>query len=398
MKIVALIDNDPFDGGGFNQAVNSVLRLKNLCSGTYEIEIIVTKKTTHKLLLAHNIDATIYKFGFVDYLYNLFSRTVLFNLIVGRTGLLSNIEKYLYKRNCNLIYFVTPSTIACSIQKLNYIFTLWDLAYRENLEFPEVRELGKFMNRESVYRHVLPRAFLIVTVSDDLAKMVSQIFSVPKERILTFPLERSPFLDKETSQEIINKRVKNLKGNQYLFYPAQYWPHKNHIRILQALNYINKSYGWCPKLVLVGKDKGNLSMLKDYVKDQGLDANVLFFDFLDYTDFNYLYRHAYAIVMPTYFGPSNIVPLEAWHLKIPLIYSEDLEISKNSGALLINPDNHQDLAKAILEVFKNEVREKQVIEGQRSLEIHNDLFKLKEKELIHLLKIYEVRMETWQNL
>jgi glycosyltransferase involved in cell wall biosynthesis len=239
---------------------------------------------------------------------------------------------------------------------------------------------------------------LIITVSDDLATMVSQIFSIPKERILYFPLERSPFLDKETSQEIINKRIKDLKGVQYLFYPAQYWPHKNHIRILQALNYINKSDGWCPKLVLVGKDKGNLSMLKDYVKDKGLDANVLFFDFLDYTDFNYLYRHAYAIVMPTYFGPSNIVPLEAWHLKIPLIYSEDLEISQNSGALLINPDNHQDLAKAILEVFKNEVREKQVIEGQRSLEIHNDLFKLKEKDLIHVLKIYEVRMESWQNL
>ena len=34
-----------------------------------------------------------------------------------------------------------------------------------------------------------------------------------------------------------------------------------------------------------------------------------------------LYSQAFALVMPTYFGPTNMPPLEAFKFKIPVLYS-----------------------------------------------------------------------------
>ena len=35
-----------------------------------------------------------------------------------------------------------------------------------------------------------------------------------------------------------------------------------------------------------------------------------------------LYKNSLALVMPTYFGPTNIPPLEAFALGVPVLYSD----------------------------------------------------------------------------
>ena len=43
-------------------------------------------------------------------------------------------------------------------------------------------------------------------------------------------------------------------------------------------------------------------------------------NFLPDEEISYLYKNCLAVVMPTYFGPTNIPPLEAFKLGIPTIY------------------------------------------------------------------------------
>jgi hypothetical protein len=101
--------------------------------------------------------------------------------------------------------------------------------------------------------------------------------------------------------------------------------------------------------------------------------------------------------MPTYFGPNNVVPLEAWKLKKPLIYSLGLEIESTAGALLVNPDDYKDLANAILEVRDIQVRKKLIHQGQKALERHEKVVELQKIELKHRIELFEKRFESWSN-
>ena len=54
------------------------------------------------------------------------------------------------------------------------------------------------------------------------------------------------------------------KKTKYLFYPAQYWAHKNHIYILKALKILKSEEIADVGAIFTGSDKGNLSFLKEY--------------------------------------------------------------------------------------------------------------------------------------
>ena len=59
---------------------------------------------------------------------------------------------------------------------------------------------------------------------------------------------------------IINiKNIYNLK-NDYIYYPAQFWAHKNHIYILKAIKILREMKNIDVDVVFSGSNKGNLSI------------------------------------------------------------------------------------------------------------------------------------------
>jgi len=55
-----------------------------------------------------------------------------------------------------------------------------------------------------------------------------------------------------------------------------------------------------------------------------------------------------ALVMPTYFGPTNIPPVEAWSLGVPVLYSSTHFSHGKDAAEYFNPDSPRSLVYAIL--------------------------------------------------
>ena len=51
-----------------------------------------------------------------------------------------------------------------------------------------------------------------------------------------------------------------------------------------------------------------------------------------------LYKESIALVMPSYFGPTNIPPLEAFNLGVPVLYSDlpGLKDQVGDAALLLD--------------------------------------------------------------
>ena len=80
-----------------------------------------------------------------------------------------------------------------------------------------------------------------------------------------------------------------------------------------------------------------------------------------------LYRNAAALVMASYFGPTNLPPLEAWAVGTPVIYPEAFAAQAGDAAMLFDYDDPVTLADAIEKVDRADERARLVEAGQNRL-------------------------------
>ena len=144
--------------------------------------------------------------------------------------------------------------------------------------------------------------------------------------------------------------------SKYIFYPAQFWKHKNHANLIMAVNLLREKIPDI-QLLLVGSEKNCLQDVIDMVQTYSLEKHVSILGFVSDEQLVYLYRHAVALVMPTYFGPTNIPPLEAMALGCPVIVSGKYAMQEQVGdaGLVCNPDNPEDIAECISKVWNDEM-------------------------------------------
>src|SRR5262249_63267 len=105
----------------------------------------------------------------------------------------------------------------------------------------------------------------------------------------------------------------------YIFYPAQFWPHKNHVNLILSLAILRQRFGIDMKLVLVGSDKGNRAYVERIAREAGVSEAVQFPGFVSRGELIALYRNAVALTYLSFCGPENLPPLEAFALGCPVI-------------------------------------------------------------------------------
>lgn len=341
MKIVAILEDDAASGGGYNQALNAILQMRELCAGRYELEVMTTHAANLEVLRKLGVHAERFAFSLADKLLSYLAASPWWQGLQVRLKLTAPFEKSLLRRGCDLVYFVTPSARPGILQRLNYIATVLDLCHRDTPEFPEAREYARFAVRERLYRSVLPPAYLILTDSSELAAATSRRYGIDAERLLPMPFSPAPSLAAASPAS-----AKYDLPEGYFFYPAQFWAHKNHVRILQALVLLRDD-GLKLRVVFAGGDPGNRAHVERFVEDNALRDQVRLLGFVPQEDMRGLYEGCRAVVMPTYFGPTNLPPLEAWLLRKPLIYSAHFKAQAGDAALLVDPDDARALADAM---------------------------------------------------
>ena len=244
-----------------------------------------------------------------------------------------------------------------------YITTVWDLQHRLQPYFPEVSISGEWDNREKSYLKMLRQAAFIITGTEVGKAEIEKFYHIPAERIKVIPFFTPQFtsISKLTDQDIIKKY--NLPS-QYLFYPAQFWPHKNHIGLLLAIKLLKEKYDIEFPLVFVGSDQGNESYVREMVQKLNLSQQVYFLGFVPQEDMVNLYGHAFALTFMTFFGPDNLPPLEAMALGCPVIASNVSGAKEQLGdaALLVDPKKPEEIAEAIKSLSEDSALRQDLIE------------------------------------
>jgi len=388
LNIAVIFHQEVTFGGGYQQSINSALLLKKLPKKYFVINFFTLKKKNIEVLRKYKIKANFLNLSPISKLI-IFIKTqpryILIKNILRLFNINSKFESKLINKKIDIVYFLSPTRIAADLNKLNYIYTLWDICHRDEVEFPEVRDCEIFEFRDALCKNVLPRAQSIIVDSEFSKKNISERYSIQKSRLHVIPFE--PSFGVKYFKNIKNSNSKfSINKNSYIFYPAQFWAHKNHTYLIDGVLSLEKDYGYKINIIFTGSDKGNLNYIKDYVRQKKISKRVDFLGFVSDEKVIEIYKNSLALVMPSYFGPTNIPPLEAFHLGVPLIYSDNYDNKKIIGdaGLAVDLNNEKSLSFELYRLITDS--------KLRSIIINKGYKKLEEINSINRLKVLEKLM------
>lgn len=349
LRIGVFLHSSRESGGGFQYELTVAKLLQKRCADQYRVFFFVsdTKYATH--LESLGLQTITYHDSYVSKIHRIASRNVwVYRFLKYLNMHLNNIDRLLDGYGIDLVYFLSPNSKCADLSHHSYILTVWDLCHRDFMEFPEVSAFKDFESREEFYNRHLTKA-IAVTVDSPLGKeRLARRYGVDRERINVLPFLPSESIQHDSSA-IDVKRKYGIDG-EYLFYPAQFWAHKNHIYILDALRLLRDQHSVRVHALFSGSDKGNLGYVLKKVTEYGLGDQVRYIGFVEAEEIPCLYKQALALVMPTYFGPTNLPPIEAFALGCPVCYSdlEGLREQVADAAFLMDLSNPRTLVAHLL--------------------------------------------------
>ena len=226
-------------------------------------------------------------------------------------GARSSIERAAARRQVEVMWFLSGQGVVLDIP---YVATVWDVQHRTHPWFPEVSAAAEWLKREHLHGELLRRAARVVTGTTVGAEQLGFFYQVPRERICLLPHPAPRVLEAPARPPA---GVSGLQGERFFFYPAQFWAHKNHVNLLHALRLLGEQ-GLRPLLALSGSDKGNRAHVENAAREQGVLGQVRFLGFVSPAALAWLYRNALALVYPSFSGPENLPPLEAFAYGCPV--------------------------------------------------------------------------------
>jgi glycosyltransferase involved in cell wall biosynthesis len=249
----------------------------------------------------------------------------------------ASIRSTLKKHDIDLVWAVQPLGFKLDIP---YLTTSWDIAHRITPYFPEVSsKRGQMLKRERICASVFSGAFRIIVGTERGKQEITTAYGVNPERITVNPLPVDAY----------HLLPSTNRNSTQIIYPANFWPHKNHLLLIKALSKLNNRSDLKVNLVLTGSDKGTLSAVKSLVADLELQDFVQFFGFVSESELVNLYLSSSLLVFPSLIGPDNLPPLEALSFGCKVAVSDIPGAREQFGkfATYFNPQCAEDLADKI---------------------------------------------------
>lgn len=341
LNIAVLFDSHvPTDGGSFS-LISSILEGFTSARNDSEYNIIMVSVGKQKNYSADlNFKPTS---KFIKSIRNfLYSRNKTLATIWQTK---SKLARFLCRYQIDIVYYLG---VPVEVTNVPFIMNVWDLQHRTHPWFPELSKEKYWQDTDEYYKKHLPRALGVITGTKQGRDEINQFYGVDKRNIYLIPHVISKLPDLDTSDARI------LPAGSYL-YPANFWAHKNHNLIIQAVKILKNSRGLTVNVTFIGDDKGNLSYIKNRIEENGLANQIKCLGFVSSEVKAKIYSLSKGLIYASFSGPENLPPLEAFSAGIPVIYSEFPGAKEQLGDLpfYFDPLNPLSLAQAI-ELVENQ--------------------------------------------
>jgi glycosyltransferase involved in cell wall biosynthesis len=276
----------------------------------------------------------------------------------------TGLRDFLTRQEISWVLHTEPS-VSSFESGVPFVMPIHDLQHRLQPEFPEVSAHGVWEYKEYLFRNGARKATLIMADSEvgkeDILHCYGS-YGITDDRVKVLPYVPAPYLSRSPDAEERSLiRVTYELPERFLFYPAQFWPHKNHLRIIRAMRLLKESGGIEVHLVLCGSHGGRIreriyKEMMDEIERSRLTQQVYYLGYVPNSAMSALYAEAAGLVMPTFFGPTNIPILEAWHLGCPVLTSDIRGVREQAGdaAILVDPESIEGIADGMRRLWEDD--------------------------------------------
>ena len=249
-----------------------------------------------------------------------------------------------------------------------FAFTLHDLQERY---LPH-----NFTMMQRAWRHFLQgrlsrKASRIICESSFVKSDIVRFFRVSPEKITVLPSPPVALSGADTPlAELESLKARLDLPEMFIFYPAQFWPHKNHERLVEAFSRVCERFPEV-QLLFTGAKRDEFDNVFSRVRDLGLQGRVRHLGYLEQEELAALYKLALALVMPSLFESVSIPVYEAQQAGTPVCASGVLAIADQIGdsGLTFDPMSIDSIQLALEKILSDApLRESLGSSGKRQFE------------------------------
>jgi glycosyltransferase involved in cell wall biosynthesis len=195
------------------------------------------------------------------------------------------------------------------------------------------------------------RARVLLPMSEATAAGLTRILGTDPGRMEVIPPVVGDEFRPAGPGEDAGFRARHRLPGRFWLYVAHFYPHKNHLRLLEAYAAL-RGEGLSWPLVFRGDDRGAEGEVRKRVRELGLDKDVVFLERLEREELRLLYSAATALVFPSLYEGGGIPVVEAMACGLPVAASRIPPILEFAGtaALGFNPVDVPSIAAAMREL------------------------------------------------
>jgi glycosyltransferase involved in cell wall biosynthesis len=235
------------------------------------------------------------------------------------------------------------------------ILTVHDIQQEYFPEFFSRRELAR---RKFSYKPSIQKAHHIITNSEFTKNSLVEKYKILPHKITVTHFGVNPIFHSSLDSTLISQiRSRYNLPEQFIFFPANPWPHKNHRRLFEALTLLRERYGHQKyRLVLSGVFPEEQARLQAVIAELDLSEAIQVLGYIPYADLPGLYAAAAMLVFPSLFEGFGIPLLEAMASGCPIVSANTTSLPEVAGdaAVLVDPYNVEEMAEAIHTVLHDE--------------------------------------------
>jgi glycosyltransferase involved in cell wall biosynthesis len=260
--------------------------------------------------------------------------------------------------------FLAPYVDALSADVVHHPFTMMSplqprtpsvLTFHDmQQEFlPEHFRASVLRARAQRFRASVMQATRVIAISQHVKKTLVSRYEVDPERVDVVyqgcdpEFRRLDRAGREAARAWLHRRY----GIEppFLLYPAATWPHKNHLRLLQAIRQLVDGGRFDGELVLTGLAMEADDEVSRAIRQLGLSARVHRLGYLPGTELPKLYNTARALVFPSLFEGFGIPLVEAMACGCPVVASRATSLPEVGGEAVeyFDPWQVDSIARAI---------------------------------------------------
>lgn len=253
---------------------------------------------------------------------------------------------------CDVVHFPTQGFALCALPT---VYNPHDL---QHLHYPQFFTSEELAWRETIYPAGCRYAHTVVVGTQWIKDDVVRRYHIDPDKVQVIPwASPTQFYKEPAAGHMAVMTQKYQLERPFALYPAVSWPHKNHLRLLEALAHLRDTRGLVVRLVCTGSHFDSFwPRIASRLRELNLESQVKFLGFLPEEDLRALYRLAQFLVMPTLYEADSCPIHEAWSEGLPVASSNATALPDqvHDAGLLFDPKDVPAIADAVARLATDE--------------------------------------------